>query len=115
MGYPTRPPEYSDGLPADEKKELEEQRDDIVKVVELLLEKWCIPRPNIIISVTGGAGKFDATNIQQRRFKRGIIRAAEKTGFSNLHVPITSSNHVSHGTPLALALALALTLNLKLD
>ena len=112
MGYTTRPPEYPDGLPADEKKELEEQRDDVVKkVVELLLEKWCIPRPNIIISVTGGAGKFDATNIQQRRFKRGIIRAAEKAGFSNSHVPITSSNHVSHGTPLALAL----TLNLKLD
>ena len=68
----------------------------------MLLQKWCLPRPNIIISVTGGAGKFDTTNIQQRRFKRGIIRAAEKTGAFRLQIATKSHTvHLSHSCSLS--------------
>lgn len=52
----------------------------IANTKELLINKLKLQRPNLILSVTGGAESFRASNIQQKRFKRGIIRTAIRTG-----------------------------------
>ena len=59
----------------------EEQKQAVVQQLrELLLEVWKLKQPNLIISVTGGAESFQMSNTQQKRFKRGIVRTAIKTG-----------------------------------
>ena len=52
----------------------------VERMRELMLNVWKLPHPNLIISVTGGAEKFEVSNTQQKRFKRGIVRTAIKTG-----------------------------------
>lgn len=39
-----------------------------------------LPKPNLIISVTGATKNFVMSNSQQKRFKRGIVHTAIKTG-----------------------------------
>ena len=59
----------------------DEQKHAVVeRMRELMLNVWKLPHPNLIISVTGGAEKFEVSNTQQKRFKRGIVRTAIKTG-----------------------------------
>lgn len=72
----------------------EEQKRAVVEQMrELLLGVWKLPHPNLIISVTGGADKFEVSNTQQKRFKRGIVRTAIKTG-----TPLDSRSEFPHPT-----------------
>lgn len=67
MGYPTDSPK--------------QKRNEIAKLVsELLLNKWSLPKPKLIMSIMGGTGSFTGSNRQQRRFKRAVITTAIKTG-----------------------------------
>ena len=70
VGFPT------DGTP--------EQKDAVLKPLhELLIDVWQLQPPNLIISVTGGAKKFEMPNPQQKRFKHVIVRTAIKTGIQS--------------------------------
>ena len=62
----------------------EEQKDTVVKKLStLLIDEWKLQQPNLIISVTGGANKFEMSNPQQKRFKHDIVRTAIKTGIQS--------------------------------
>jgi hypothetical protein len=41
---------------------------------------WNLHRPQLILSVTGGAQKFNISNSMKTAFKRGLIKAAVSTG-----------------------------------
>ena len=41
---------------------------------------WNMPRPKLIISVTGGAKKFSMPHRTKKAFKCGLIKAAVSTG-----------------------------------
>ena len=70
VGFPT------DGTP--------EQKNAVVEQLRTLLIKvWKLQPPNLIISVTGGANKFEMPNPQQKRFKHDIVRTAIKTGIQS--------------------------------
>ena len=36
---------------------------DVGKLSDLLLNRWQLPKPNLLMSVFGGHGKFDSTEI----------------------------------------------------
>ena len=62
------------------------QKQEVVQQLRsLLLDVWHLAAPNLIISVTGGAESFEMSNTQQKRFKRGIVRTAIKTGIDSPH------------------------------
>ena len=42
-------------------------------------ESWNLKKPNLIISVTGGAQKFSLPYLVKKAFKRGLIKAAAST------------------------------------
>jgi len=42
--------------------------------------QWKIPAPNLLISVTGGVGKFHMTSEVKDAFRHGLVKAAESTG-----------------------------------
>jgi hypothetical protein len=43
-------------------------------------EGWNLKCPQLILSVTGGAQKFNNSNRMKKAFKRGLIKAAVSTG-----------------------------------
>ena len=43
-------------------------------------EGWNLERPQLILSVTGGAQKFTIPHRMKKAFKRGLIKAASSTG-----------------------------------
>ena len=43
-------------------------------------EGWNLERPQLILSVTGGAQKFTIPHRMKKAFKRGLIKAAASTG-----------------------------------
>ncbi|KAK6180329.1 hypothetical protein SNE40_012504 [Patella caerulea] len=47
---------------------------------ELLMKKWKLQKPNLLISVTGGAKNFDMKSRLREVFRRGLQKAAESTG-----------------------------------
>ena len=53
---------------------------DLELVWTLLTEHWKLPIPNLLISVTGGAQRFDLNPRLKAVFKRGLINAATTTG-----------------------------------
>lgn len=66
------------------KKMLMNQKEKIIDNVRHLLlgkEKWNLPAPKLIISVTGSAQKLIASNILKNRLKNGLIRTS--IGFGN--------------------------------
>lgn len=69
-----------------------EQKAAVVEAAkELLLDVWRLGRPNLILSVTGGAQSFECSNTQQRRFKRAIVHTAIKTGEQQIMSSIMAS------------------------
>ena len=81
VGFPT------DGTKEEEKEKEEEKKKKKDAVVEqlrtLLIDVWKLQPPNLIISVTGGADKFEMPNPQLKRFKHDIVRTAIKTGIQS--------------------------------
>ncbi|XP_008402157.1 transient receptor potential cation channel subfamily M member 2-like isoform X2 [Poecilia reticulata] len=47
---------------------------------ELLTKQWKLPRPNVVISVTGGANNFYLKSNLKKAFHRGLIKVAQTTG-----------------------------------
>uniref|UniRef100_A0A3B3VMV6 Transient receptor potential cation channel, subfamily M, member 2 n=1 Tax=Poecilia latipinna TaxID=48699 RepID=A0A3B3VMV6_9TELE len=47
---------------------------------ELLTTQWELPRPNLLISVTGGAKNFYLKSNLKKAFHRGLIKVAQTTG-----------------------------------
>jgi len=43
-------------------------------------ESWNLQKPQLILSVTGGAQKFTIPHRMKKAFKRGLIKAAASTG-----------------------------------
>lgn len=53
---------------------------DLETLWTLLTEHWKLPIPKLLISVTGGAQRFDLNRQLKAVFKRGLINAATTTG-----------------------------------
>lgn len=53
-------------------------------VVRFLRDGWCLPTPDLIISVTGGAKSFEMSTRLRKIFQRGLVAAA-----------VTTSKHIS--------------------
>ncbi|XP_033755589.1 transient receptor potential cation channel subfamily M member-like 2 isoform X2 [Pecten maximus] len=49
-------------------------------VLDIILNYWKLPTPKLLISVTGGAKRFDMKPKLLEKFKRGLIQAATSTG-----------------------------------
>ncbi|XP_064643438.1 transient receptor potential cation channel subfamily M member-like 2 isoform X2 [Lineus longissimus] len=49
-------------------------------MLKLLIDKWGLEKPNLVISVTGGAKAFQMTPRLKEVFKRGLMKAAKSTG-----------------------------------
>ena len=49
-------------------------------VFDLLVNVWSLTPPQLLISVTGGAKRFDLKPRLANRFKRGLMKAATSTG-----------------------------------
>ncbi|XP_021379559.1 transient receptor potential cation channel subfamily M member 1-like [Mizuhopecten yessoensis] len=49
-------------------------------VLDIILNYWKLPTPKLLISVTGGAKRFDMKPKLLEKFKRGLINAATSTG-----------------------------------
>ena len=49
-----------------------------------MIKGWKLPKPNLILTVIGGAKSYVASNLQQYRFRRGLVRAAQTTGHLSL-------------------------------
>ncbi len=43
-------------------------------------EGWNLQKPNLILTVTGGAQKFSLPYLVKKAFKRGLVKAAASTG-----------------------------------
>ncbi|KAH3872325.1 hypothetical protein DPMN_035540 [Dreissena polymorpha] len=56
------------------------------QVWDLLTKHWQLPIPKLLISVTGGAQRFELNNRLKAVFKRGLINAAVTTGSTNSHL-----------------------------
>ena len=48
-------------------------------VVEFIKNGWCLPRPNLIISVTGGGKHCHMSAHLRKIFQRGVVTAAATT------------------------------------
>ena len=55
-------------------------RTPVESVIEIMFESWRLYRPNIIISVTGGAKNFNVKANLRNALKVGIVKAALSTG-----------------------------------
>ncbi|XP_041372305.1 transient receptor potential cation channel subfamily M member-like 2 [Gigantopelta aegis] len=53
---------------------------DTETIVELMVNKWRLVKPNLLISVTGGASTFHLKTKLKDAFKRGLMKAALSTG-----------------------------------
>ena len=62
--------------------------DTDAKVVwDMMINQWHLEPPQLIISVTGGAQRFDLKRRMQETFKRGLMNAATSTCKSCPNVP----------------------------
>ncbi|XP_028517955.1 transient receptor potential cation channel subfamily M member 2 isoform X2 [Exaiptasia diaphana] len=53
---------------------------DANKVLDLMLKRWNLEVPNLVISVTGGAKSFVLKPRLKEVFRRGLVKAAKTTG-----------------------------------
>lgn len=52
---------------------------DVQLILKLMLERWDLEIPNLVISVTGGAKSFVLKPRLKEVFRRGLIKAAKST------------------------------------
>ena len=63
-------------------------------VWEYLTQKWKMEMPKLIISVTGGAKRFEMKKRHLQSFKRGLMKAATSSGEFWFQIsPINKTNH----------------------
>lgn len=53
---------------------------DANHLIELMLKRWDLEVPNLVISVTGGAKSFVLKPRLKEVFRRGLVKAAKTTG-----------------------------------
>ena len=53
---------------------------DMNKMEELMVNVWGLEKPNLLISVTGGANFFNMKAKLKEAFRRGLMKAARSTG-----------------------------------
>ena len=54
-------------------------------VLSLLLREWCLERPKLLITTTGGKANFELQSRIKRSLRRGLLKAAKTTGiFRNM-------------------------------
>ena len=53
---------------------------DMDKMEELMMHVWGLEKPNLLISVTGGANFFNMKAKLKEAFRRGLMKAARSTG-----------------------------------
>ena len=61
------------------KEHVKDDRHLIYKTIEFLYTKWKLEKPQLILSVTGGAKNFSLPTKMKNAFKRGLVKAAEST------------------------------------
>ena len=49
-------------------------------VLSLLLREWCLERPKLLITTTGGKANFELQSRIKRSLRRGLLKAAKTTG-----------------------------------
>lgn len=54
-------------------------RTSVEDLLELMLDYWQMDRPNLLISVTGGAQNFTMKPRLKEVFRQGLVKAAEST------------------------------------
>ena len=52
---------------------------DVQLILKLMLDRWNLEIPNLVISVTGGAKSFVLKPRLKEVFRRGLIKAAKST------------------------------------
>ena len=52
----------------------------VKKALSLMIDHWGLDRPNLLISVTGGAKNFHMRPRLKEVFRRGLMKAAASTG-----------------------------------
>lgn len=57
---------------------------DMKTMLQLMMEVWSMKRPNLLISVTGGAKNFVMRARLKEAFRRGLMKAALSTGSVNM-------------------------------
>ena len=50
------------------------------RIMDLMLQRWSLEVPNLVISVTGGAKSFVLKPRLKEVFRRGLVKAAKTTG-----------------------------------
>jgi len=53
---------------------------DVGKLYNIMRKEWKMKRPNLLISVTGGAKDFTLKPGLMDVFRHGLVKAAESTG-----------------------------------
>ena len=53
---------------------------DAVHILELMMERWDLKVPNLVISVSGGAKSFHMPKLKEEAFGKGLVKAAASTG-----------------------------------
>ncbi len=56
------------------------------RIVDLMRHGWKLPLPQLLISVTGGAGLYKLPSRIQSAFQRGLMTAAVTTGKYSNHM-----------------------------
>ncbi|KAK2146847.1 hypothetical protein LSH36_582g03043, partial [Paralvinella palmiformis] len=64
-----------------------EHKTNMKTMLHLLQDLWCLPPPNLLISVTGGAQDFTMVPGLKEVFRRGLMKAAESTEIED-QIPI---------------------------
>ena len=59
---------------------------DAATVVDFMKNGWCLPTPDLIISVTGGGKQCNMSSHLRKTFQRGLVVAAGTT--SKTHIAI---------------------------
>ncbi|KAK3091760.1 hypothetical protein FSP39_022436 [Pinctada imbricata] len=54
--------------------------EDIDSILKLMTEKWGLEKPNLLLSVTGGAQNFNLKKKLKDEFKRGLLKLARSAG-----------------------------------
>lgn len=49
-------------------------------MMELMMDVWGLEKPNLLISVTGGAKNFTMKQKLKEEFRRGLMKVARSTG-----------------------------------
>ena len=62
---------------------------------EFITDQWQLEEPQMIISVTGGAGRFYMKPRMLKSFKSGLMKAATAAG-EQCHHPVCAKNVIEH-------------------